>query len=218
MMKVQRQALQSNSLSAAEIGSCVMTDPVKLIVGLGNPGQEYDRTRHNAGADFVFELARQYGVTLSPDNKLSGLTGRALIGNRDVRLLIPTTFMNRSGQSVGAIANFFKIEPEAMLVAHDELDLAPGVARLKVGGGHGGHNGLRDIISALGNNKNFQRLRIGIGHPGHASQVSGYVLKRAPQAEQQLIDDAIADSLRQIKAIVSGDLEAAMRELHTKKD
>lgn len=194
-----------------------MTEPVKLIVGLGNPGQEYDRTRHNAGADFVFELARQYGATLVPDNKAFGLTARVSIGAREVRLLVPTTYMNRSGQSVGALCNFFKIEPEAILVAHDELDLAPGVARLKVGGGHGGHNGLRDIIAALANNKNFQRLRIGIGHPGNASQVSGYVLKRAPQAEQQLIDDAIGDSLRQIRAIVDGDLEAAMRELHTKK-
>ncbi|AFU99050.1 aminoacyl-tRNA hydrolase [Simiduia agarivorans] len=194
-----------------------MTETVKLIVGLGNPGQEYDRTRHNAGADFVFELARQYSTTLVPDSKAFGLTARITIGSRDVGLLVPTTYMNRSGQSVGAMCNFFKIEPESILVAHDELDLAPGVARLKVGGGHGGHNGLRDIISALANNKNFQRLRIGIGHPGNASQVSGYVLKRAPQAEQQLIDDAIADSLRQIRAIVDGDMEAAMRELHTKK-
>ncbi|BFM10295.1 aminoacyl-tRNA hydrolase [Simiduia litorea] len=194
-----------------------MSDPIKLIVGLGNPGLEYDRTRHNAGADFVFELARQFSAQLVPDNKVFGLTARIFIGSQDVRLLIPTTFMNRSGQSVGALATFFKIEPEAILVAHDELDLAPGVARLKVGGGHGGHNGLRDIISSLANNKNFMRLRIGIGHPGHASQVSGYVLKRAPIAEQQLIDDAIADALRQIKPTVAGDLEAAMRELHTKK-
>jgi PTH1 family peptidyl-tRNA hydrolase len=194
-----------------------MSDPIKLIVGLGNPGQEYDRTRHNAGADFVFELARQFNAQLIPDNKVFGLTARIFIGSQDVRLLIPTTFMNRSGQSVGALATFFKIEPESILVAHDELDLAPGIARLKVGGGHGGHNGLRDIISSLANNKNFMRLRIGIGHPGHASQVSGYVLKRAPVAEQQLIDDAIADALRQIKPTVAGDLEAAMRELHTKK-
>ena len=194
-----------------------MTEPVKMIVGLGNPGQEYDRTRHNAGADFVFELARAYGVSLMPDNKAFGLTGKVVIGGRDVRLLVPTTYMNRSGQSVGALAGFFKIEPEAILVAHDELDLAPGIVRLKVGGGHGGHNGLRDIIAALANNKNFQRLRIGIGHPGHASMVSGYVLKRAPQSEQQLIDDSIADSLRYIDAVIAGDLEAAMRELHTKK-
>ncbi len=194
-----------------------MSDPVKLIVGLGNPGQEYDRTRHNAGADFVFELARQHSITLTPESKLSGLAGRIFIGQYDVRLLVPTTYMNRSGQSVGAMANFYKVSPEQILVAHDELDLAPGVARLKVGGGHGGHNGLRDIISALGNNKNFQRLRIGIGHPGQANQVSGYVLKRAPQAEQQQIDDAIYDSLREINSIVSGDLEAAMRSLHTRK-
>lgn len=194
-----------------------MSDPVKLIVGLGNPGQEYDRTRHNAGADFVFELARQHSITLTPESKLSGLAGRIFIGQYDVRLLVPTTYMNRSGQSVGAMANFYKVSPEQILVAHDELDLDPGVARLKVGGGHGGHNGLRDIISALGNNKNFQRLRIGIGHPGQASQVSGYVLKRAPQAEQQQIDDAIYDSLREINSIVSGDLEAAMRSLHTRK-
>ena len=194
-----------------------MSEPIKLIVGLGNPGQEYDRTRHNAGADFVFELARQFNAQLQPDAKMFGLTARIFIGSQDVRLLIPTTFMNRSGQSVSALATFFKIEPEAILVAHDELDLAPGVARLKVGGGHGGHNGLRDIISSLANNKNFMRLRIGIGHPGHASQVSGYVLKRAPLAEQQLIDDAISDALRQVKPTVGGDLEAAMRELHTKK-
>ena len=194
-----------------------MSEPIKLIVGLGNPGQEYDRTRHNAGADFVFELARQFNAQLQPDAKMFGLTARIFIGSQDVRLLIPTTFMNRSGQSVSALATFFKIEPEAILVAHDELDLDPGVARLKVGGGHGGHNGLRDIISSLANNKNFMRLRIGIGHPGHASQVSGYVLKRAPLAEQQLIDDAISDALRQVKPTVGGDLEAAMRELHTKK-
>lgn len=194
-----------------------MTEPVRLIVGLGNPGQEYDRTRHNAGADFVFELARQYHATLTPDNKAFGLTARINIGTRDVRLLVPTTFMNRSGQSVAAVCNFFKIPPQAVLVVHDELDLAPGVARLKVGGGHGGHNGLRDIISALGNCKDFMRLRIGIGHPGSAKQVTGYVLKRAPLSEQQQIDSAIADSLRQIKSIVDGDLEAAMRELHVKK-
>ncbi|UTA47468.1 aminoacyl-tRNA hydrolase [Simiduia sp. 21SJ11W-1] len=194
-----------------------MSESVKLIVGLGNPGQEYDRTRHNAGADFVFELAKQHSVTLAADSKLFGLTGRAFINGKDVRLLVPTTFMNRSGQSVGGLASFYKIAASQILVAHDELDLAPGVARLKVGGGHGGHNGLRDIISALANDKNFMRLRIGIGHPGQASQVSGYVLKRAPQAEQQLIDDAIYDSLREINSIVSGDLEAAMRSLHTRK-
>lgn len=194
-----------------------MSDSLKLIVGLGNPGQEYERTRHNAGAEFVFELARQHNASLVADSKVTGLSARIFLAGQDVRLLVPTTFMNRSGQSVGALASFYKIAPESILVAHDELDLAPGIARLKVGGGHGGHNGLRDIISALGNNKNFTRLRIGIGHPGTANQVSGYVLKRAPQAEQTLIDDAIGDALRYINPIVSGDLEAAMRELHTAK-
>lgn len=194
-----------------------MSEPVKLIVGLGNPGQEYDRTRHNAGAEFVFELARQCGAVLVPDSKLFGLTARVMVGSQDVRLLVPTTFMNRSGQSVGVLSSFYKIEPESILVVHDELDLDPGVARLKVGGGHGGHNGLRDIVSALANNKNFMRLRIGIGHPGNASQVSNYVLKRAPQAEQSLIDDAISEALRQIVPIVSGNFDAAMRELHIKK-
>lgn len=161
--------------------------PIQLIVGLGNPGSEYDRTRHNAGADFVVELARQAGVNLVAEGKYFGLTARINYQGKDLRLLIPTTYMNRSGQSVGAMANFFKIEPAAILVAHDELDLAPGTARFKHGGGHGGHNGLRDIISALGNNQNFPRLRLGIGHPGAAPLVANYVLKRAPQDRKSVV-------------------------------
>jgi PTH1 family peptidyl-tRNA hydrolase len=193
-----------------------MDTPIKLIVGLGNPGAEYDRTRHNAGADFVEELARQYSVSLAPDNKFFGLTARINIQGRDVRLLIPTTFMNRSGQAVSAIANFYKIEPEEILVAHDELDLDPGIAKLKHGGGHGGHNGLRDIISSLGNNKNFARLRLGIGHPGNAKQVVGYVLKKASQADQTLIEDAIYEATRHLPAAAKGEWNAAMMALHTK--
>lgn len=192
-----------------------MSNGIDLIVGLGNPGSEYDRTRHNAGADFVDALARKLGVTLQADSKYFGLTARATINGRDVRLLIPTTYMNRSGQSVGALANFFKIAPDAMLVAHDELDLAPGIARLKQGGGHGGHNGLRDIISALGNNQNFARLRIGIGHPGAAPLVANFVLKRAPSSEQTLIDNAIDRSLDCINDIVAGKWNDAMKALHT---
>ncbi len=145
-----------------------MKDGIDLIVGLGNPGRQYEDTRHNAGAWFVERLARQHHANLSNDAKYKALTGRATINGHDVRLLIPTTFMNVSGQAVAPFANFFKIPAERILVAHDELDLPPGVAKLKQGGGHGGHNGLRDIISKLGNNKNFARLRIGIGHPGHA--------------------------------------------------
>ncbi|HEY6132233.1 MAG TPA: aminoacyl-tRNA hydrolase, partial [Halioglobus sp.] len=136
---------------------------VKLIAGLGNPGSEYRGTRHNAGADFVEALARQCGATLQPEPRFYGLTGRLTVAGHDIRLLIPTSFMNRSGMAVAAMAGFYKIAPEQLLVAHDELDIPPGSARFKQGGGHGGHNGLRDIIPALGNSPAFHRLRIGIG-------------------------------------------------------
>ncbi|UTF61326.1 aminoacyl-tRNA hydrolase [Gilvimarinus sp. DA14] len=192
-----------------------MDTAVQLIVGLGNPGSEYDRTRHNAGADLVSELARQAGTSLSPEKKFFGNTARINLGSRQVHLLIPTTFMNRSGQAIGALAQFYKIEPEAILVAHDELDLNPGVVRLKIGGGHGGHNGLRDTISALGNNKNFARIRIGIGHPGHASKVTGHVLKRAGSAEQQLIDESIDRAIDALPLAVNGEWNKAMHKLHT---
>lgn len=189
--------------------------PVQLIVGLGNPGPEYAQTRHNAGQDLVEELARQHNIPLSSTPKFFGYTGRGTIAGQDVRLLIPTTYMNRSGQAVAPLAQFYRIPPESILVAHDELDLPPGVARFKFSGGHGGHNGLRDIISALGNNKDFARLRLGIGHPGNAKQVADYVLKRAPQAENDLIRSGIERSLSVIRDIVSGDWERAMRDLHT---
>lgn len=193
-----------------------MNTPIKLIVGLGNPGKEYENTRHNAGADFVDELARQYGAGLSADSKFFGLAGRATINNRDVRLLIPTTFMNLSGKAVAALAQFYKIEPESILVAHDELDIPPGHARLKLGGGHGGHNGLRDTIKCLGNNKNFARLRIGIDHPGNPKQVSNYVLKKAPATEYKMIEDSIYEATRIVPLIVEGKWNEAMKELHTK--
>ena len=137
---------------------------IKLVVGLGNPGAQYDDTRHNAGFWYVEQLARAYGATLQPEKKFFGLTARITVNGQDVRLLNPTTFMNRSGQAVGAISTFFKIPPQSILVVHDELDLPVGVGRLKQGGGHGGHNGLRDIISSLGNSRDFLRLRLGIGH------------------------------------------------------
>ena len=193
-----------------------MNTSIKLIVGLGNPGAEYANTRHNAGADFVMELAQQYGITLSPESKFFGFSGRGNIQNRDVRLLLPTTFMNASGKSVSAIAQFYKIEPEEILVAHDELDIAPGVARLKIGGGHGGHNGLRDIISCLANSKNFARLRIGIDHPGNAKLVSNYVLKKAPTAEYQQIEDSLYQATKVIPLVLEGKWNDAMKELHTK--
>ena len=190
---------------------------VQLIVGLGNPGPEYDQTRHNAGALFVERVAASQRVNLSVDRKYFGLVGKFNHQGREVRLLIPTTYMNRSGQAVAALANFFKLKPEEILVAHDELDMPPGVAKLKQGGGHGGHNGLRDIIAQLGNQNNFHRLRLGIGHPGHASLVSGYVLGRAPRSEQELLDQSIDFALDVLPEMLAGDWTVAMRKLHSQK-
>ncbi len=190
---------------------------VQLIVGLGNPGPEYDQTRHNAGALFVERLADSQRVSLSVDKKYFGLVGKFSHQGRDVRLLIPTTFMNRSGQAVAVLANFFRIAPEAILVAHDELDMPPGVAKLKLGGGHGGHNGLRDIIAQFGNQNNFYRLRLGIGHPGHSSMVSNFVLGRAPRSEQELLDTSIDFALGSLPEILAGDWSKAMLKLHSQK-
>ena len=193
------------------------SSPVRLIVGLGNPGSEYTQTRHNAGVWLIDELIRRYPPTtaLSIDSKFKGLTGQLTIAHHTVRVLVPATFMNHSGQSVAALANFYKLDPESILVAHDELDLNPGICRLKSSGGHGGHNGLRDIISCLGNNKNFGRLRIGIGHPGDAKQVSNFVLKNAPDNEKTLITQAIDEALNHIESIINGDWQLAMNQLHS---
>jgi PTH1 family peptidyl-tRNA hydrolase len=188
---------------------------IKLIVGLGNPGSEYRGTRHNAGADFVEALARHCGSSLQAESKFYGLTGRITLSGHDLRLLIPTTFMNRSGQSVAAMTQFFKIQPEEILVAHDELDIAPGTARFKRGGGHGGHNGLRDIVPALGNNKDFFRLRIGIGHPGHASRVTGYVLSAPSQPDRSRIDACIEEAIAALPLLLDGDPTKAMTRLHS---
>lgn len=190
---------------------------VKLIVGLGNPGPEYANTRHNAGALFVERLAEHMHCPLTQERKYFGLTGKFSHQGQDIRLLIPTTFMNRSGQAVSALANFFRIRPEEILVVHDELDIPPGTCKLKQGGGHGGHNGLRDIISSLGNQNSFHRLRIGIGHPGHSSQVTGYVLGRAPRSEQELIDSTIDFSLGVLPDILEGQFSRAMQQLHSFK-
>ena len=194
-----------------------MNDKIQLIVGLGNPGAQYANTRHNAGAEFVEQLAAQQLTPLQPEKKYHGLYAKTLIDGQAVHLLIPTTFMNLSGQAVASLANFFKIPPEAILVAHDELDMPPGVARFKKGGGHGGHNGLRDIISKLGNNKNFYRLRLGIGHPGHASQVSGFVLKKAPVSERDKTIAATDEAIYHLSQAISGDWAKAMNQLHTFK-
>ena len=190
-----------------------MSEKIQLIVGLGNPGDEYRGTRHNAGANFVAELARQRGVSLSPESKFYGLAGRLQGDGMDLRLLIPTTFMNRSGQSVSALAKFFKIDSGAMLVAHDELDFEPGVARFKDGGGHGGHNGLRDLSKAMGDD--YLRLRIGIGHPGVARDVSDYVLSRPSKSDRQSIDDSIDEAIRALPLLASGEWARATMQLHT---
>ena len=190
---------------------------IQLIVGLGNPGPEYEQSRHNAGALFVERLARHQGVSLSADRKYFGLVGKFSHQGRDVRLLIPTTYMNRSGQSVAALANFFRIPPAAILVAHDELDMPPGTAKLKVGGGHGGHNGLRDIIAQLGNQNSFHRLRLGIGHPGDKNLVSGFVLGRAPRSEQEKLEASIDFALDVLPEMLAGDWTKAMHKLHSQK-
>ncbi len=192
-----------------------MDTAVKLIVGLGNPGPKYEHSRHNAGANFVAEVARKYNASLQIQDKFFGATARIAVDGLDTRLLIPNTFMNLSGKAVGAIAGFYDIAPGAILVAHDELDLNPGISRLKLGGGHGGHNGLKDIIKALANSRDFARLRIGIGHPGHAGDVVDYVLRRAPQAEQALIQNGIDAALEVLPLAVNGRWNEAMKQLHS---
>lgn len=190
---------------------------VQLIVGLGNPGPEYEQTRHNAGALFIESIAEKYNTPLVLERKYYGLVGRFNISNQDIKLLIPTTYMNRSGQSVAALANFFRIPMHAILVAHDELDLPPGVAKLKQGGGHGGHNGLRDIIAQCSNQNNFYRLRLGIGHPGDKSLVSNFVLSKAPPKERELLATSIEHSLEVLPDIISGNWDKAMQQLHSQK-
>ena len=187
---------------------------IRLIVGLANPGAQYADTRHNAGAWFVTRLAEQLGARLTADSKAFGLIARVSHQGEDVRLLIPTTFMNRSGQAVAAVAGFYKIAPTEILIAHDELDLSPGQIRLKTGGGHGGHNGLRDTIASLGNQNGFHRLRVGIGHPGDSALVSGFVLSKAPRSEQDLMDAALDEALRHRDAIMAGELARVMNTLN----
>jgi len=192
-----------------------MSNKIKLIVGLGNPGPEYENTRHNAGAIFLAELAKQSHTTLKPEKKFHGLYSKAVVHGQDVHLLYPSTFMNRSGQAVQSICQFYKIEPEEILVAHDELDLPEGTMKLKQGGGHGGQNGLRDIIANLGGNKNFSRLRLGIGHPGHASKVTGHVLGRLGKKETEQLESVIDEAIRYLPEILRGDWQKAMNHLHS---
>lgn len=194
-----------------------MSNDIRLIVGLANPGQEYSRTRHNAGAWFINELAKWHNTQLREEAKYFGYTARIAIAGEDVRLLIPTTFMNLSGKSVSALAKFYRIDITQILVVHDELDLPPGVAKFKQGGSHGGHNGLKDIISKMANSREFYRLRIGIGHPGSKEQVTGYVLGKAPAKEQEQMDAAIDEAVRCIDILAKDGMVKAMSRLHTFK-
>lgn len=190
---------------------------IQLIVGLANPGPEYAKTRHNAGAWFVESLASFYNTVLKPDVKYHGHSAKFIAHGKEFRLLIPTTYMNLSGKSVSALANFFKIPTENILVAHDELDLPAGVAKIKKGGGHGGHNGLKDIIAKSGNNKDFYRLRIGIDHPGSRELVTGWVLGKPAPTDQQRIDEVIDEATRCFDIWAKGSLTNAQQRLHSFK-
>lgn len=196
-----------------------MSQGISLIVGLGNPGKQYSDTRHNAGFRFLDLLLSRVGgqlkFKLKSEKKFEANSSQVRIADQEVRLLAPTAFMNLSGQSVQAYSNFYKIPVQEILVVHDDLDLDPGIVKLKKGGGAGGHNGLKDIIQKMG--REFMRLRIGIGHPGQGSLVSNYVLKKAPADEQALTDKALHRGLDYINDIVKGDFEYAMNHLHSNR-
>ena len=187
---------------------------LRLIVGLGNPGPEHARTRHNAGFWFIDALAQQAGARFGLEHKLFGETAKVHVGGEAVWLLKPATFMNLSGKSVAAALRYWKIEPEEALLAHDELDLPPGTARLKFDGGHGGQNGLRDTIRLLGHGR-FHRLRIGIGHPGHKDRVTPWVLGKPGRDDEACILRAIDDALGVLPLAVKGNFPDAMTRLHT---
>ncbi|MEE9159696.1 MAG: aminoacyl-tRNA hydrolase [Gammaproteobacteria bacterium] len=190
-----------------------MPSQIDLIVGLGNPGREYADTRHNAGFWFVDQLARQHGLEFHTEAKFYGSVCRISEDDHDCWLLKPNTFMNESGRSVAALAHFYRIPAERILIAHDEIDLPPGYVRLKEQGGHGGHNGLRDIIKHLSEDA-FVRLRVGVGHPGDRDLVTPYVLGRATQAERDAIQTAIDDAMEVMPMVFEGDLQQAMNTLH----
>ncbi len=189
---------------------------IKLFVGLGNPGPEYEATRHNAGFWWIDALARELKATLVPERSYWGLAARVNVQGQSVWLLEPQTFMNLSGKSVASLARFFKIQPEEILVAHDELDIAPGQVKLKRGGSHAGHNGLRDIHAQLGSS-DYWRLRIGVGHPGVKAEVVNWVLKKPSPDQRVLIEDSIVHSLKAHTAMLAGDMEKATLLVHTTK-
>ncbi len=187
---------------------------IKLLVGLGNPGREYEATRHNAGFWWIEALARELKVELVPDKSYQGRVARTQVKGQPVWLLAPLTFMNLSGKSVAELARFFKIAPADILVAHDELDLPPGQVKLKFGGGHAGQNGLRDIHARLGTG-DYWRLRIGIGHPGIKSEVSAWVLGKPAAQQRQVMEEAVARSVKAWPLLLEGEMEKAMQAIHT---
>lgn len=189
---------------------------IKLFVGLGNPGPEYEATRHNAGFWWLDALARDWKLTLAPDRSYHGLVARTQKDGETVWLLAPQTFMNLSGKSVGALARFFKIAPADIIVVHDELDLPPGQAKLKFGGSHAGHNGLRDIHAQLGTG-DYWRLRLGIGHPGDRNEVVDWVLKKPLKEQREAIDDTVMRTLHAVPALLAGDMAKATMQIHTKE-
>jgi PTH1 family peptidyl-tRNA hydrolase len=188
---------------------------IKLIAGLGNPGPEYEHTRHNAGFWWVDEAARLLKVSLQMERSHFGLVARANVGGQSVWLVEPQTFMNLSGKSVGSLARFYKIAPEEVLVVHDELDLPPGEAKLKKGGGHAGHNGLRDIHAQIG--ADYWRLRIGIGHPGNKNEVANWVLKKPSADDRIAIEQALDRSLKALPQLIAGEMDKATALIHTSK-
>ncbi|MGD9889231.1 MAG: aminoacyl-tRNA hydrolase [Halothiobacillaceae bacterium] len=189
---------------------------IRLIVGLGNPGAQYADTRHNAGFWFVDEVARITGATLRPEPRFHGLAARVMLNSHEFWLLEPTTFMNRSGQAVSALARFYKIAPEQILIAHDEIDLPVGQVKLKYAGGHGGHNGLRDLHAHLGT-PNYWRLRLGVDHPGSKDLVVDYVLHAPSKVDRQKIDGIIDEACRQLPALMRGEAASVMNHLHSLK-
>lgn len=192
-----------------------MSTHIQLIVGLGNPGSEYERTRHNAGFWCIDHIAKHYNIGLNAEKKYHGWVGKGTIEGQTRWLLKPATFMNKSGVAVASLANFFKIPAHDILIMHDELDLPPGIARYKQGGGHGGQNGLRDTIQALGNQKDFHRLRIGIGHPGDKHRVTSHVLGKASNSDQTAIDRAIQEALGTLPDALNNNMPKAMNRLHS---
>jgi PTH1 family peptidyl-tRNA hydrolase len=190
---------------------------ITLIVGLGNPGAKYKGTRHNVGAQFVEMLADNFKIQLKTEAKFWGQTGRVNVDGKELWLLKPNTFMNESGKSVAAFHSFYKLDALSILVVHDDLDITSGVARYKIGGGHGGHNGLRDIISSLGNESGFKRLRIGIGHPGDSSKVTNYVLNSPLSSEKEEILNICKNAIETIPLLIDDQWDKALLNLHTKK-